>query len=114
VDLTADLSGVSRLAASSGAAGNALADLSEVNAAAGDLVLGAAVIPRATGALASTVHVVATAFGVEVVAGGPLAPYAPAVHAANPFLTDALSARVEEIADHYLDHAERVVATIGA
>jgi len=112
MDVATELIGVTRIADSLGDAGPALADLRDVNADAGALVLDAAVIPRLSGALASTAHVEASAFGASVVAGGPVAPYAPTVHARTPFLTDALTARVDAITDRYLDHAERVVETI--
>lgn len=105
-------SGASRLAASFDAAAREVGELTSVNRDAGDAVIGAARIPRDTGLLESTATVEADAIGVTVSVGGPRAPYAPYVHARDPFLTDAYLAREAEVVDLYIGHVSDVVATI--
>lgn len=111
-DLDITESGLSRLAATLGDAAAAVADVSEVGHDAGAVVLGAATIPRRTGALDASAHVEVDTVGAAVIAGGPSAPYAPAVHARNPFLANALDASTDAVVDLYLDHVTDAVDLI--
>lgn len=104
--------GASRLAATFDAAAREVVDLAGVNRDAGDAVIGAARIPRDTGLLESTATVAADAIGVTVSVGGPGAPYAPYVHARDPFLTDALTEQESDVVDLYFGHVSDVVASI--
>lgn len=106
------LDGLDTFAQTAEAASHALADLDAVNAEAGDTVVQAVEAPRVTGRLASTVQAVAGPDGFSVVAGGPDAPYAPYVHARNPFLTRALDQREREVIGLYEAHVTDTVATI--
>lgn len=106
------VAGVDALARSAAHAADLLGDLAGTNADAGALVIGGATIPRKTGALASTVHAIGDAAGVDIVAGGTVAPYAVPVHARNPFLTQAVAASEDAVADLYADKAAEVVNTI--
>lgn len=90
----------------------ALGELAEVNTNAGELVLGAARIPRRTGRLDRSARVLGSVDGFTLTAGGPSAPHAPIVHAYNPFLTDALTTSETDVVDLYLGHAERALDTI--
>lgn len=112
MDLSATVSGVDRLASTTAEASRDLADLTQVNQDAGNLVAAAVDAPVRTGALAATVHAAAGPDGVALVAGSPDVTYAAPVHARNPFLTRALTAREDAVLDHYADHVERVVDTI--
>jgi len=87
-------------------------DLYDVNVDAAADVLGFVDPPIRTGRLASTVEAVPEAMGFVLRAGGPDAPYAPAVHARDPFLREALNDRQQAVVDHYIDHAERVADTL--
>ena len=89
-----------------------LADLDQVNATAGQLVVQAVDAPRLTGALASTVDAIPDRHGFTLTAGGRVAPYAAIVHARNPFLTRALTNREDAVVDTYADHVTDTVQTI--
>lgn len=99
------------------AAADDLADLEPINAEAGALALASADIPRRSGHLAAGVRYAATPNGVTLAAS---ASYWTFVHwgapargiVARPFLLDALQLRQSDIADLYLDHAERVARTL--
>lgn len=110
LDLTLD--GARRLAQTSGAAADELRDLTDPSQEVGDLVIAGAVIPVRSGRMRKTVRAIAGPDGVDLVAGGPDAPYTPIVHARNPFLTRALTDRESVIVDRYADHVQRVVDTI--
>lgn len=92
--------------------GAALGDLTEPSRSAAALALGEVRAPVRTGALAKTDTAEATALGFTLSAGGPTAPYAGPVHARDPFLTDALTARETDIVDEYGDYVERTIDTI--
>lgn len=80
-----------------------------------------AIAPRLTGALADSVHAEPTDTGSEVVAGGPLVPYAGVIHNGwrdhniepQPFLDDALEATAPDVRDRYDDGIEDVVRAFG-
>lgn len=107
-----DLDGLDTFAQTVTDAAQALGDLDAVNITAGDTVFQAVEAPRVTGRLASTVRAVAGPDGFSVVAGGPDAPYAPYVHARNPFLTRALDDREREVIGLYEAHVIDTVNTI--
>lgn len=98
-----------RIGRALGDAGREIVDLTDVNRAEGEATLIAATIPRRTGLLEETTHVVADARGFTLTA---TAPYAGYVHAVNPFLTRALDARVDDIVDALVDHTETVLNNI--
>jgi len=81
--------GADQLAATLHAAGADLATLEATHRRAGETILDAARprTPVRTGRLVSSLFATVDAAGVTVSAG---APYAAAVHAADPFLSDAL------------------------
>lgn len=110
--LTSAVVGVDAFASSVAAAGAQLVNLQPVNDAAGVLVLDAADIPYKTGRLAGTVHAIADDQGVDLVAGGPAAPYAAVVHARDPFLVRALTDREDAVLDLHADHVAGVLDTI--
>lgn len=110
--LDATATGVRRLAETADAAADQLRDLTDLNREVGDLVIAGARVPVRSGRLKRTVRAIAGPGGVDLIAGGPDAPYAAIVHARNPFLVRALTAREQAAVDRYLDHAERVVSTI--
>lgn len=109
--LSVDADGTTELASTLGAAAAALVDLEGVDDAAGDLVLGAARVPRDRGTLAASL----TSVGGVLSAS---ARHAPFVHwgtkhlRARPFLLDALAAREEAVANLYADHVEDALDTI--
>lgn len=105
----ASADGADRLASSMSDAAAALLDLDSVNEQAADDVLGYVNPPVRTGALASTVREEADALGFTLTAGGPKAPYAPAVHARNPFLTRATDDAKAAVTERYVDHVTDVV-----
>lgn len=94
-----------------------LTDLERVNAEAGELAIASADIPRRSGHLAAGVRYAASPNGVTLAA---TARYWTFVHwgapargiVARPFLLAAVELRQADIADLYLDHAERVVRTL--
>lgn len=102
--LSVDTDGATRLVSTLGAAATALADLEPVTETAGDLVLGAARVPRDKGTLGASLGSV----GGVVTA---TARHARFVHwgtrrmRARPFLTTAADAQADAIADLYTDHA---------
>lgn len=98
-----------RIGRALGDAGRAIVDLTDVNRAQGEATLAVATIPRRTGLLAESTHVIADADGFTLAAS---APYAGYVHAVNPFLTRALDARADAVVDAVVEHTENVLATI--
>lgn len=111
-DVAAELVGVQRLTATLDAAAARFADLREPGRLAGGDVITAARVPYLTGALDSTVAVLPGPSGFVLVAGGQAAPYAAAVHARNPFLLRALTARQDAVIDTYTEHAAGLLDTI--
>lgn len=99
-DLVADLD---RIAA-------VIGDLTGVNQLAATDVLAAVHPPVRTGALASTIEAVATDTGIDLIAGGSVAPYGPIVHARDPFFTRALTEREEAVIGLYLNHLQGAIA----
>lgn len=106
------VAGAERLAATLRAAADDLADLSGITDQAGALVLGAAVIPRRTGRLASTAHVEADALGFTVAAGGQAAPYVGYVHARDPFLSKAYDRAADDVIDLVTRHLTDALAGV--
>lgn len=105
--------GAPRLAASLGDAANQVAELDATNAAAADEVLGHVRPPIRTGALARSVHAEPDPLGFTIAAGGPQAPYAPIVHARNPFISRAMREGAAAVREEYaaaladaLDHIQ--------
>lgn len=96
--------GAARLAASLGDAADQVADLDATNAAAAEHVLGHVQAPIRTGALARSVHAEPDPLGFTIAAGGPQAPYAPIVHARNPFISRAMREGVAAIREEYAAH----------
>ena len=85
-------------------AGADLADLSATDKKAGDTLL-AAMRPRTpvrTGRLVGSLFATVNPAGVTV---GADAPYAGFVHAANPFLADAVTATMPTVLGYYQDAA---------
>lgn len=108
-EVRADTRGAQQLAATLDRAARDLDDLVTTNQRAGDLVLGAAVIPRDIGQLQKSAAVLGDAHGFELVAA---APYAGYVHARQPFFTDALERTADRVVDQYLGHVDDVLATV--
>jgi len=102
------IQGEDRLAATLKAAGDELGDLTAINARAGDTVLAAARTraPVRTGRLVASLFTTVDAAGVQVGAGVSYAPY---VHAANPFLTDALTKSTPTVIGYYSDAVNAAV-----
>lgn len=107
VEATVD--GLATLARSLDAAADELSDLAQVNVHAADLVVRAVEAPRITGRLDDSVTSFVDADGFTLTA---TAPYAPYVHARNPFLTRALSDRELAVIELYEDHVTETVNTI--
>lgn len=101
-----------RFAAEVEGAGRALGDLSGPSRVAATIALGDVRPPVKTGTLADTVEAIPEALGFTLRAGGPRAPYGPIVHARNPFLTRALTAREEDVVDAYADHVDLQLSSI--
>jgi hypothetical protein len=102
--------GADQLARTMHAAGEQLADLSQVNRHAGDLVLSRARgrTPVRTGRLVGSLIATATAGRVEMgsslVYAGPIHNGWPAHHIeANPFLADAVRASEDQVVALYAD-----------
>lgn len=112
--------GVEQLAATLAAAAPHVADLEQVDAQVGDLVLGVVRPPRVTGALASTVRAEPDSDGVTLAAGSPSVPYAGVIHngwpghhiRAQPFISQAIQKATDRIADKYEDHLTEVLSTV--
>jgi hypothetical protein len=93
------IEGLNALARTMRKAGEDLADLKDANRAAGDIVASAAaaMAPRRTGRLASSIRPARAAGRASVMAGRASVPYAPPIHwgwparhiAAQPFLSNA-------------------------
>lgn len=111
--LTITAPGVDRFVQTIGQAAGDLVDLQPVNADAGALVIGYARIPRRTGALANTVRAEPTPAGVTITAGGNGVDYAIPVHKLNPFLTDALTAKENDVVDLYVGQVVDTLDQIG-
>ena len=113
----AGIEGGDRLAATLHAAGAALVDLVDVNAAAGGLVHAVAVrrAPRRSGRLAGSLTTKATATGVV---WGSTEHYSVPVHfgsrymTARPFYTEAIDTQETAIADLYTEHVTDVLDTV--
>jgi hypothetical protein len=111
IDVTLGAPDARALAASVEGLGVALADLSDPSRDAAANVLGAVEAPRDTGRLDDSVAAVATPLGFTLTAGGTRAPYAAVVHARDPFLSRALTAREDDVVDTYADHVEHTIDT---
>lgn len=109
---SASAPGAQRLASTLNEAAAALLDLDQVNEDAADDVLGFVRPPVRTGRLADTVRAEYDALGFTLTAGGPGAPYAPYVHARNPFLDQTLDERRPAVVEHYVDHVHAAVDLI--
>lgn len=107
-----DAPGVDTFVSALGVARAELDDFTTPSRAAAADVLAAVVPPVDTGRLASTVVVDAGAHGFVLNAGGPGAPYAPYVHAYDPFLIRAVDAREGEVIDHVADHVDTTLDTL--
>jgi hypothetical protein len=112
--LELELAGARHLADTTRAAVDRVEQLNAVEGdRAGTIILAAVKPPILTGALAATVHVVTTAEGFGVAAGGPGAPYAAIVHARTPFITTAFLAREDAVVATYAEGLEAAVDSIG-
>lgn len=108
----AALQGGDRLVATLREAGQALADLGAAHVAAANKVQPRAVAeaPKRTGTLASSIGTVldeATQFSVVATAS-----YAAIVHAANPFMTRAAEASLDDVIAVYADAVADTVSHI--
>lgn len=86
-------------------------DLAAVNRRAGEIALEGADIPVRTGHLASTATVAADADGFALTA---TASYAGAVHARDPFFSEAIERRTDAITEAYADHLTDSLTLSGA
>lgn len=111
-DAGVTIAGVRSLVDSLGVAATALDDLTPAGKQAAGVVLGVVDPPRRTGALASTVEADVDALGFTLRAGGERAPYGPIVHARNPFLTRALTARESDVVDAYAEQVDQAVGLV--
>lgn len=90
-----------------------LGDLTAANRRAGAVVVERADIPVRTGRLkARGVTVESGRAGFDIVIGGPGAPYGPAVHARNPFITQALSRQEDAVVDAIVDGLDQALDNI--
>jgi hypothetical protein len=111
IDVTLGAPDARALAADVEGLGVALGDLSAPSRDAAAIALGSVKAPRDTGTLADTVEAVVTPLGFTLTAGGTRAPYAAIVHARDPYLTRALTAREDDVVDTYADHVEHTIDT---
>lgn len=96
MSITASVDGAAQLARTMRAAGDAIDDLSAPNRDIGAQIVNVArgLAPVRTGRLRASLAATAGPSGVTITAG---APYAPYVHADNPFLSDALTRQTDAV-----------------
>lgn len=102
-----------RLAATLKAAADKVSDLTDAHTVAARVVLSAATpkTPRRTGRLAAGLRSVVGPHGFTIAAA---APYAAPVHAARPWVTDAIAATTDDQVDVYRGALVDIVNTIEA
>lgn len=89
-----------------------LDNLDQVNVEVAAQVIAAVDAPRRTGRLAATVAASVDPAGVTLTAGGTSAPYAPYVHARNPFLVNAITDQERQIVEAYAEHIATALTRI--